>query len=194
MATVSRSGSRTAGLKLPGTRVIRPPYFTVLIRRTHEACSGTDPKGGVHMHWLLAHCAVFKERDALVPSSHRLRSFSVLSCAAIGFRTPTREISRPRFRAWPNFAMSRRTDSVSDAAERKPTLRRSPVSSPLAEPVGPPSRHGPPPTGCNGTCPGGHLQPRESRRRPSPRANSSPQPGEAALADPQDLAPQLAAG
>ena len=146
------------------------------------------------MHWLLAHCAVFKERDALVPSSHRLRSFSVLSCAAIGFRTPTREISRPRFRAWPNFAMSRRTDSVSDAAERKPTLRRSPVSSPLAGPVGPPSRHGPRRPDATVPAQAGTCNPRESRRRPSPRANSSPQPGEAALADLQDLVPQLAAG
>ncbi|MGH8887097.1 MAG: hypothetical protein ACRDYX_18385 [Egibacteraceae bacterium] len=29
-----------------------------------------DPKGGVHVHWLLTHCAVFKERVAFFPSSY----------------------------------------------------------------------------------------------------------------------------
>ena len=36
-----------------------PPCFT----------ADAVPKGGVHVHWLLAHCAVFKERARFHPSS-----------------------------------------------------------------------------------------------------------------------------
>ena len=54
---------------------------------------GPIPKAGLHMHWLLAHCAVFKERDALVPSSYRLRSFSTLRWVAVGFRCRTRGLT-----------------------------------------------------------------------------------------------------
>jgi hypothetical protein len=46
-----RSGLETADIAVRN-QFILPPHFT----------ARADPKGGVHVHWLLAHCAVFKER------------------------------------------------------------------------------------------------------------------------------------
>ncbi len=43
----------------------QPSYFMM----TTRAPPMVNPKDGVHVHWLLTHCAVFKERVALRPSS-----------------------------------------------------------------------------------------------------------------------------
>jgi hypothetical protein len=53
-----------------------------------KAMPPSDPKDGVHVHWLLAHCAVFKERarSARVPPQVRCRTFAVDSTARVGFR------------------------------------------------------------------------------------------------------------
>jgi hypothetical protein len=84
LATVSVDpGPGNSWSSCPESRVIRPPHFM----DTPWRATGSNPKGGVHVHWLLAHCAVFKERDALRPSSSRCGFGHVGPPTAVGFRT-----------------------------------------------------------------------------------------------------------
>jgi hypothetical protein len=78
--------SKNSWLQLPGTSSIRPSNFPALSR--HEV--GTGPEDGVHVHWLLALCAVFKERVG-APSEVRSRAGCVGNTVGVGFRTRSLE-------------------------------------------------------------------------------------------------------
>jgi hypothetical protein len=165
-----------------------PPHFTTCV----------DPKGGVHVHWLLAHCAVFKERVLLarVPPRHlpgsafgrlarRARGGSDVGWWAVRPGTPLGTVRAPTADCQTLPAGLR---NVNLTCHGLPFHRRRPRNC-----------TGPPPTGATtrAVLAGSTGALRRTPDNTSPRTRwqcpgGSAQPGEAALADLQDAAAELA--